>query len=450
MPPNMKPFHGVITKNRLILSIVFLIILATTQFLKEVEVISATVLNTVLVIELLAINCILLIKCISKKNMIFTSYYFFILLYSIKYVQYFFLGAYISFHQIGFRDDASVRDSMLCLLIFLLISFLLHRIQNNAEPLRGIKAYKSSILFYTNAAIMLIIIIFANQRTSILTTGSYGASISSNISSFNDYFIVFLLGAFIFTSQNRLQKNILTVLIIMYIAKNILTGGRIEAVMTLLLILSVFLSNKISYKTFGILGVLGIVFFIAVGVIRQDVSSGFDSLKGINFIELLSPNYRNIIPPSTEGDIIYASQRMHMLINQGYLSSTERLYSMVYFFASIIVPSRFLPDLAVIQSYKTEVYSTGGGGLFTSQMFVYAGLTGVILCGVFIIYVLNQLAPNSRQLKSRVSNFLLFYSLLAASTFPRWFGYSAIIFFKLCLLGALYLALLTSLKNSNK
>lgn len=421
---------------------IVLIILTSILFSNEtVEQINIAY-GKVFVILTILLNVIMLLKAIKRKNIISTILFIFLLLPSYTFKYYYYDHMYISYHQIGINRTVALNTVLSTYFLFLyVLSFTIDmsRMKKKGISIRNIH---NPILFYLNVIVVILFILFANTSASIFSTGGYAKSLhTGDKSSLNEYAIIFLLGAILFSGKSKAKRNVIFVVAAMYCLKNILTGGRLETIMVVIMLTIIYFSKKWSYYAILCAIIVGYFAFSIFGYIRSDITK-LDSLSDI-VIAFFSSANRGEAVSSTSGDVIYGSQRMLLLIADGHLTIPQRFASFIYFVLSFFLPTSYLPESAVLSTYRVDLYSSGGGGLFPTYFFVYGGYIGVLFISFFLSGILNRLNAES----SSRNGFGYFFAILAISTLPRWLLYSPITLFKLSLWGAAFLSILILIHN---
>jgi multisubunit Na+/H+ antiporter MnhG subunit len=226
---------------------------------------------------------------------------------------------------------------------------------------------------------------------------------------------------------------VLLFILTFFVFNTFLHGGRIEALQAILLYGYLRYRFLVDVSKFRLAVALGVIFVLltVIGLARSD-PYGF--LAGLtspqDFVKLFIGAGRRDYVLSTEGDAFYASARMLGLIDVGLLSPATRVMSFVSYLFNIFAPSDFWPDYANLASYRTDTYSSGGGGLIAAYFFVWLGYAGPAIAGILIGLAIRGLYTSNsvpRQL----------YALLILVTFPRWYNYSPIVLVKFCVVGIL-------------
>ena len=141
--------------------------------------------------------------------------------------------------------------------------------------------------------------------------------------------------------------------------------------------------------------------------------------------------------------VLYASMRIHYMIDYGVLNWSSRLVSFISFLLSSFVPSSYLPDLANLSLYKQSDYYSGGGGLASTFFYCWAWIPGVVAIAVWIGKTINKFFHSK-------SIYWRFYALLVIITTPRWFAYYPSQIFKYAVYGVILFFVLNNLFINKK
>lgn len=384
------------------------------------------VMGVVLFISLILINSFLIIKSYRKKNTLLLILFIYTFIYAFVIKNAFIDDLQISLYS-SFNDYQHLYDTTL--LFFLFYIFLYFFLKIDTPVKKPLFEYRNNIfIFYIFLILAVICAVFGKSGDNIFDAGGYATGASSS-SSLNEYFLIPLFISIIFSNNSKKRALLIYCVVGFYIIKNLLFGGRIEVVMAALTIFIWKFYHTISIKKIVIYSVIGFYFFAVIGNIRSNPMVIF----GPNWtnVFMLSFKSNDLVILSQEGDVLYATNRLVSMANEGIISLSERIMSFFYFVVSLFTPYSYLPDIANLSSYKVESYPVGGGGLIFGFFYVYFSYIGVILISYFLTRILNSFIRNNN------SFFLKIYSLFVFITLPRWFAYSPVILFKLCLYGTL-------------
>ena len=126
---------------------------------------------------------------------------------------------------------------------------------------------------------------------------------------------------------------------------------------------------------------------------------------------------------TNQGEVFYSSVAFIGLKNYGLLNTNK---SFEYFVLSLILPSRYLPKISDLPGYVSSFTPIGGGSGVFAYFYVWFGIYGVVGIAIFLSFLINLAYKSSNE-------YLILYSVMVLSTYPRWFAYSPITLFKLCL-----------------
>lgn len=360
-------------------------------------------------VGLIFVIFLLLVKSIRNRNFAFFIISLFAITYCVVPLGYLFGSKEHIVENITMSETPStVFLASHCLLTFL--SFFLiyvkfdipieRRVRKTYISMPDIKGYYICLL------ISILCVTFGISGDNIFQTGGYGVGDAERYSLY-EYGIIPTLLMLVY-SQKRSQRKFVYALCLVYILIDLFYGGRIFSIQLILAVFIMQFLNSFNFRQLGIMLVCGYVFFQFWGYFRQHIdNTGFDIMEG----------------DANSQYVVYASMRIHYMIDCGILNWTNRLVSFVSFILSFFVPSIYLPDLANLASYKQSEYYTGGGGLISTFFYCWAWMPGVVIMGILIGKIMNHVFHSK-------SIYWNFYALLVIITIPRWFAYYPIHLFK--------------------
>ena len=289
---------------------------------------------------------------------------------------------------------------------------------------------KCSWFFWIFIGLSVFALMYGITGESILTSG-YGRNDASR-SSLHEYFILFILLAIFSMNRNRLGWMVIYFISIAYSAKSLLYGGRIEIAMLWLMI---FYLKFNFFKRQRLLVVLCAVFlFLVFDMVANIRANPAYFLQ--NPFELFSTSvaiHKDFLE-NQFGDVYQASTRIVGLVDEGYISTSERVMSLMIVLFGIL-PSSWMPDYYNLASYLQDVATSGGGGLLPAFSFVWMSYLGPIFFGLFIGLAIRFFHTTDRL---EVAT----YGLLVLILFPRWFSYYPVVLFKMALFGVVAVSMM--------
>ena len=154
-----------------------------------------------------------------------------------------------------------------------------------------------------------------------------------------------------------------------------------------------------------------------------------------NYFELLVPikidNTSIQIISSQESEVNYSSTTILKLLEYGFVEGIVRLKAFLWFIISIFIPSSIADPLSNLTSLARNHFGNLGGGLISVNFFIYGGYIGVVMIAYIIAKIVNSY-------KGKEYSFFSIYSIFVLVTIFRWYAYSPIVLFKLCLYGAIF------------
>lgn len=391
------------------------------------------ILGKIAAILLLIVNGLLIYRAYSSRNIILIIGFVFMGMYAAVPYYVFHLHLYPSSRAADCSASHFFEATMILLLFQIFLAYFCNFQRQVKIP--SIKIGTDRIVWSVSAFIAFLLMLFGKRGQTILE-GGYGAIETQN-SNLNEYFIIFILLMYLYSSEVRFQKIVFYGLIFSYIIKNLLYGGRIETIEVGILLIYCVTRYKFSLRVHMLLMVAAFCLIGLFGLLRSNID--FILTGHIDWEKILSFENREYLE-SNEGDVFYASSRMFFLMENGYLDVIDRINAFFSFTGLIFVPSSIVPDIGVLASYKTNIYNSGGGGLAPIYYFVFLGYLGVILLAFFCGKIFSSIScPKNK--------YLSFYSILFISMIPRWFAYYPIHLTKFCAYGLLLFCVIEFLRN---
>lgn len=256
-------------------------------------------------------------------------------------------------------------------------------------------------------ALMFILIFFFSRPT---VSGQRGAS-----STIYEYAIILFIVGYFFA--NKIQKNILHVILIMYVLQDLMFGNRVTALQLIILLFLILFSKKLTINKAVLLGIFGIIIFTGIGQFRGNFTL---SLSTVNQV------FNNLLRTGFINDTSYSAYYTSLtFIKVGkILSFDRRLIYFIPFFLSIIfggnIPNSSLP--VITHKYFLHYY----GGIFPYFFNFYFGVAGVLI-SIFILYLFFKMLNNYT-----INNNIFFQAIAIyiTCTVPRWYLYSPLILFR--------------------
>lgn len=282
------------------------------------------------------------------------------------------------------------------------------------------------IVFYGLLLLMAGIVILGRSGTSIFESGGYGSE-DANIQlggglAIFEYFLVVFPIAYIYSGKRRLHLGLLLLAAMIFSIKGMLFGGRIEAIQAMFQVFILFIDHK-ALRLRKVLAFLIVpaMIFIIFGFIRSN-----PNINIAEVVDIIIENYKvaSYAFLGNHIDIYYSSTRLYAFVHNGILSLEDRLFSFGLNILAIVVPYGKLPDLANLAAYRQSDYPAGGGGLISVVFYVFLSYPGVILIGSLFGLVIRKVFYSRNTI-------ILLYGIMILCTYPRWFGYSPIVFFKI-------------------
>lgn len=340
-----------------------------------------------------------------------------------------FLGAnfplslgYTQFDKEGYYIHVEVIHSLFIATIALFLPYLKRQlIIKDILPIKD-----SPILFWSIVLGMLFIILFGKTGNNIFESGGYGSA-NAHVQSLGglsiyEYFLVLSPVAYIFSGLKRSRLGVILVLMLIFSVKGLLFGGRIEALQAFLQIFILFFDKeKLKLRIVIIAAAIPAFMFMVFGFVRSSPDVGFSKMVQLVMQNLSTTSYLLL---ANHIDIYYSSARLYGFIQENIITFGERLYSLVLNIAAIVVPYDKLPAIANLAAFKQSSYPAGGGGLISAYFYVFLSYPGVIFIGLMFSLLIRKIIYHT-------TTYLLLYSIMVFTTYPRWFGYNPNALFKM-------------------
>lgn len=309
---------------------------------------------------------------------------------------------------------------------------------NRDEVKNRVQFYECTHCFYIALLLSILLAHFGLNGETLITSG-YGAS-DVNKSPIFEYGIIFYAIALLTTNKkSSVQGVLIYFFLFFYVTKSLLYGGRIEVLQILVLHFYVkrnlfYYDSKIKIYSYIILGFLALEL---TGYVRSNPIMVMNLLTlNISLNDVFLDNNKYILVTNAS-DVTYASQRIIGMVEDSTITFSYRLESLLSYIFNI--PLSFYDNDYVsyqnLASYKKDIYSAGGGGLIVAYAYVWFGLVGPILAGLWIGKIFSYLYESENK-------YYFLYSLLVIISFPRWFAYGPITLVKFCVVAVLFYYLL--------
>lgn len=419
-----------------VISIILLLIWLVFYIFNEFEYVSIIGAGSVILLQLLSI--LLIVRAVLARNIALVVVFSFIYLYTIPPVKYFFHGIYLSGYNTNYTYD-SLTNVNLIFSLFLLVVFIILKLKRDNS--NSFLLYeKNDIIFYCLYVISFIIIILSKRTGSVYD----GSGDVVEMSSLNEYVIIIFLLLYIYSFNEKFKLLLLWVIFGLYALFALISGGRIEVVLLILMLISVHFRYTIAFKK--------IIFYFIIGVWMMTIFGNIRAnpmllLQG-NFIDICfssdSDVHINQAQNTNESDVYWASERLLILMQENELLFQDRVEAGLAYIISPLVPNSILPATGNLSTFKKDLIGTGGGGLAPVFIFVMFGSFGVIFLGIFVAKVLNNIGYNNS------NKFKYIYTILMIVSLPRWFAYYPVHLIKFCVIGVFFYYIIKSIDYTIK
>lgn len=264
------------------------------------------------------------------------------------------------------------------------------------------------IIFYSLIFILIYILVFGIKRGNLY-------SYSVRIAPIYEYSIILFLFSYYFSGKSNIRRNILGLLIILFVLQDFYYGGRITSLqLILLLIVTVFIENLRLSKIISC-GLIGIFINSMVGEYRRNYTLELD-----NLIEIIVRIFKDLFVFSTPVYAYYASATHIAAFEVAELHI--RTNSLLEFIKAIFIGSKDIRG-NVTKFVAENYFFNIGGGLLPTHFYFWMGWLGVIIIALIIVFIANNLGSGD-------SNYLKILSLGITITVPRWYLYSPLNLFR--------------------
>ena len=373
----------------------------------------------------------LLIIYIFTLSYLFIPYYYF---YGLKQI-----SIYDDYQRVHLINQVAFLNSLF------LCFFTIFTKDLNDNTLLKVDSWCESnpYIFYLALALSIYSLLFGLTGDNLLNS-NYGSGLSEK-SALYEYFIVFFFFALMFRDKSSLlQLYSVNILLVLYCAKTLIYGGRIEVVQIGLLYLYVnndFLSGY-SKKKLLLVSFIAIISLKVIGNIRGDFLYFTGSELSFDLVmSVLFQDDANAFLMSTSSDVYYASMRLLGMKEDNLITFEDNAFSFLSFLFNILFTFSSFKDEANLAALNRNQFNAGGGGMITAYFYTWLGYFGVIGIAVFLGKIITQIHQSSS------SNVIKIYGIFVLVTFPRWWSYSPINLTKLCLFSIILYGVIVSLKK---
>lgn len=360
------------------------------------------------------INYLLISEYIEHKPFVLINIFQFI--YLIYLIPYYLFDINISdhFEYQKYEYITPVLCIHICFLSFLY--FFLKKSYSYTPISCLLEKRKSNLIFYVLFFTTLFSILFLFRGETIYFNSNSYSTYVSNLgkeSGLPEYLLVIFPIIYIYASS-KFKNNLLFILLIIYMLKLFLLGYRVQMTMGILMMYLLFFDIKFKPKSILVLGLFGFVGMSFFGMLKEGISNP-------KILELFFNTERGFILSHHTG-VLYSSAVYIGLISDEIIERISLMIGGIGFLINFILPGRFVRDVipeSQIHQLGKQFASYGGGGLPEVYIYVYFGITGVILLAYFLSKLINYNINNTNSHNIYFSLFVI----VALATFPRWLSY---------------------------
>lgn len=366
-----------------------------------------------------------LVKSIKTSNYHISIFYVFVISYILVPFNYFWLNKSI----LSYNPCERLSNVYLVLQIISTFHFiLLYKINfSKSKNTRKPFVENNTAAFWFLVFFSLILVLFFAPEHTILNSGGYGEAHSLNEGSTLFTYSIMPISLALVFANDSFKRKVVYMLVLVFCIRNLLTGGRVESVMLLLIIFLLRIQYIWTVKKMALAILIGGSFFLVWGMFRSDVDQDLIGLYANMIASIFSDNVVDF-QSGTSANVYYSSVRVIYLIEEGILSWDLRLSSLSYFFMSVFVPYSALPAHANLSLFMQNEYWSGGGGFGPVFFYGFCGWIGVVLFSLFVSNCINKYNTTKNK-------YVLYYLILLIATTPRWYAYYPIQIIKFCVIG---------------
>jgi hypothetical protein len=270
--------------------------------------------------------------------------------------------------------------------------------------------------------------------------GNIYAGEANTSSSTNEYLFIFYLLCYLYTNGNKYKLRLCYLLYALYSFFIIISGARIEVVMLSFMLLAIKFQFDFSFRKISMVSLIGVWLMSLIGVVRHNPMS----IINMNIIDIIIPFQNSeLVQSSNEGDVFWASERLIIFINDGVITLHSRIICAIYYVFSVVIPSSLRSPVTNLANYRSDILTTGGGGLAPIYYYVMFGLLGIVILSLIVVKSLKSLSYKGHYT-------MKIYAILVITTLPRWFAYNPIHFVKYCIIGVLVYMFVASIDYTMK
>jgi|GEM_PF-4215388 len=349
-----------------------------------------------------------------RKNQIFVLLIIYSLTFFIYLIPYYFGDTYYAI-QHNLITVSNTNKLIFIQSLFTCFLFLFLKIPQNWKIKNNIKSNKENRKIFYFCFFIMIYICFFKLKGATIFFSKYGDSSVNN--SFLEYYLIFFIIAYRYIKNKKLELS-LCLFSLFYSFRLLLYGLRLAALFQLILIFVFYFENKIKTKwivtgSIFIFVLFSFLAFYRVGVSTNNLSQvlGVVEKDGIKWLQ------------TTQGDVWMSSSMYLDLKLNGIFDTTARLKSIVGFWLSMVMPSKYVFTEAYFRNYAQQFYvqKVGGGGITAIYLYMWYGYLGIFLFARFLSKNINKAYQNRGSI----------YGVFLMVIFVRWYSYNILIVFKM-------------------
>lgn len=310
----------------------------------------------------------------------------------------------------GWRENVDVIVPAMNILLIFTSTVAVLSGKENGEELYKKPFWKgnphNAVSVYGTAGVLLLIMVFGFSRPE--QSGVRGSS-----SSIYEYSLILFILAYYYT-HTKIEKIILTILLVGYVMQDLLYGGRATALQLIICWFLIFMSHKVQQKRMLPFVVLAIIIFSGIGALRANFVFNISAIK-----DTLQNIFSQKFTLDTAYSAFYTSGTF--LKVETIVSVKDRIGLFIAFLLSMIFGGSKIEN-SNLGAYTHDYYMHYYGGVLPYYAHFYLGIIGVILIGIYVSFLIRNTCCNN---KSMVNDGLIkCIRIYIVSSVPRWYLYS--------------------------
>jgi len=358
-----------------------------------------------------------------SKSSILTISSFFISSYFYFLIPYFFWGVDYATRQDFQSFDLSVitlRLNSIFSFIFLTMWFFSE--SGNLNVRERLARFNNPIIFLISIFIVITFSFLMVSTEGNAFTSDY-RSVTEERYAFIDYSLVFILMAYVFSSEK--SDRVVIFVGLFYCLICILYGYRLRFIQMTLLIFILFFESRFNSKVIFKFCVVAFLALLVVGVLR-----GLD--KELSLKALFGGNYGKGVTVSNQGGVFLNATMYIGLAENEIIPLQTKITTFLGNFLAIFTSHTSLPENYNIVTFLSNRYSIPGGGLIVGYFYVWGGYVSVVTIALALGFCYRRAFSFNGG-----GTCYLIYIIVVIFMLPRWYAYNPLHLLKMPLIALL-------------